>query len=89
MKPQYIASFHNSPQVTFQKTGIKPYKTRRYALTRVLSRLIYAQHTKIHSKAILSEEFSPKFDLRAGETGCSREREMWKGLELWPTREKL
>jgi hypothetical protein len=68
----YIASFCNCARVTFQKTGIKPGKTRKFALTSGFSGLRYAQHTKIHSNAILSEEFSPKFARQAGETGCGR-----------------
>jgi hypothetical protein len=41
----FVVSTCNSRRVTFQKTGIKPGKTRRYALTLALSGLIYAQHT--------------------------------------------
>jgi hypothetical protein len=37
-----------------------------------LSRLIYAQHTKIHSNAILNEEFSPNFARRPKGTGRSK-----------------
>jgi hypothetical protein len=64
-----VCNYH---EVTFQKTGIKPGKTRKYALTSCLSGLRYAQHTKIHSNAILCEEFSPKFALRAGDSGSDR-----------------
>jgi excisionase family DNA binding protein len=49
-------------------------------LTLALSRLIYAQHTKIHSKAILNEEFSPKFAWRLAENWRQRGPDLWKGF---------
>jgi excisionase family DNA binding protein len=49
-------------------------------LTSCLSRLIYAQHTKIHSNAILCEEFSPKFTLRSAKAGGRQGLILWKGL---------
>jgi excisionase family DNA binding protein len=55
--------------VTFQKNPKKPQKTRCFALSLADSGLIYARDTEIHSKAILSEEFPPKFALPAGKSG--------------------
>src|SRR5439155_477358 len=52
----------------FQKTPIKPGKTRKFALTSAFWGLRYALDTKIHSKPVLSlcfGEFSPKSALWA------------------------
>jgi hypothetical protein len=59
---QHIEQTHNSIPPIFQKTPIKPGKTRKFALTSAFSGLRYALDTKIHSNAVLSHlfgEFSP------------------------------
>jgi excisionase family DNA binding protein len=50
-------------------------------LTLAFSRLIYAQHTKIHSNAVWCEEFSPKFARRLAKTGGGTGLILWKGFE--------
>jgi len=52
-------------------------------LTGRVQRLRYAQHTKIHSNAVQTEEDrgtgSPNFLSVAGKTGCAESRILWKG----------
>jgi excisionase family DNA binding protein len=48
----------------FQKTGIKPSKTRSFASRRGFSGLRYARLTEIHSNTKLSEEFPPTVPLK-------------------------
>src|SRR5437016_247750 len=76
----------------FQKTPIKPGKTRKFALTSAFWGLRYALDTIIHSNAVLSlcfGEFSPKSALWAAATNRgSRASFCGKGLKLWPTRGK-
>src|SRR5438046_7703721 len=65
---QHIEPICNSIQPRFQKTPIKPGKTRKFALTSAFWGLRYALDTKIHSNAVLSlcfGEFSPKSALWA------------------------
>jgi hypothetical protein len=45
-KPQHIDISSKAPFGEFQKTGIKPKKTGRFALTRGFSGLIYALDTE-------------------------------------------
>src|SRR5204862_6612071 len=89
---QHIEPICNSIQPRFQKTPIKPGKTRKFALTSAFWGLRYALDTKIHSNAVLSlcfGEFSPKSALWAAATNRgSRASFCGKGLKLWPTRGK-
>ena len=64
--PQYVAETCNTAFSRFQKTPLKPDKTRKFTLTGRCFRLRYAQHTKIHSNALDRGLGSPKFLSVAG-----------------------